>query len=481
MSYSAIVVDDERKIREGISGYINKLNCGFTVERSFEYANDAIDYLKEKDIDLVVTDIKMEDTSGIDLAEFIHKNCSDTKIIFISGYNEFAYAKSAMSNHVSYYLLKPIKNAELRGALKAIKEELDNEANIRSKIKKYDNVLKEIRELFVVDLVFGGLKDASEIERRMKLSEFDSPESMYFIIIRIKWQSESNVHDWPYGNENRANIVFNFFGLNKLCEECIPLSDDLYVILFRDDPGEKQVELFNKWAAETFGCEISVRSEYAAKGLEHLRDYMLSGSKSTSEKNNELFAEQTKMLNSYINFNMNEEACELFDNISETCSDEEIKKIFTTICKNAYRKDKQDENLYIDMLVKRHEPPKQIFRELLKDFGEVSSDDEHLMKQVKEYINTSYMDDISLESTADNVYLNSTYLSRLFKKQTGVNFSDYLFEVRMANAVRLLKKNKYSVKEIAAMVGYGNYKYFAGLFKNYTGYTPKNYCRAVFN
>ena len=107
--------------------------------------------------------------------------------------------------------------------------------------------------------------------------------------------------------------------------------------------------------------------------------------------------------------------------------------------------------------------------------------EDRIIKSSFDYIESNYYKDISLDDVAGYVFLNSVYFSRYFKQHTGENFTDYLVKVRMEKAIALLKQNKYKIYEVGEKVGYKNSKYFQKLFKEYTGYTPKTYCRSILN
>ena len=107
--------------------------------------------------------------------------------------------------------------------------------------------------------------------------------------------------------------------------------------------------------------------------------------------------------------------------------------------------------------------------------------EDRIIKSSFDYIENNYYKDISLDDVAGHVFLSSVYFSRYFKQRTGENFTDYLIKVRMEKAITLLKQNKYKIYEVGEKVGYRNSKYFQKLFKEYTGYTPKTYCRSILN
>lgn len=97
-----------------------------------------------------------------------------------------------------------------------------------------------------------------------------------------------------------------------------------------------------------------------------------------------------------------------------------------------------------------------------------------IIETVKKYINTHYTD-VTLESAAKFVNFSPSYLSVVFKEETGLHFSDYLNSIRMKNAATLLDDIKYKTYEISELVGYSNPKNFTRSFKKYYGVSPREY------
>lgn len=101
---------------------------------------------------------------------------------------------------------------------------------------------------------------------------------------------------------------------------------------------------------------------------------------------------------------------------------------------------------------------------------------DQVIENIKEYIVINYKT-ATLENAARTVYMNPHYISKYFKQKTGKNFSEYLIEVKMQEAAKLLKDLKYKTYEISEMVGYSNSKNFTRAFGKYFGLTPKEYRR----
>lgn len=102
---------------------------------------------------------------------------------------------------------------------------------------------------------------------------------------------------------------------------------------------------------------------------------------------------------------------------------------------------------------------------------------DYALSSIVDFINEHYAEPITLESVAQQYYMNSSYLSRYFKSQTGENFTKYLTRIRMKGAIRLMNTTDLKIHEIALMVGYENMNYFSKLFRHFTGSTPSEFMR----
>ncbi len=139
--YNVIVVDDEMIIRESISSFINNSNTGFNVIEAFRDGSDAIKYLEENDVDLVISDIRMINVSGLDLAQYIYENKPWINVILLSGYAEFEYAKTAIKYNVKEYITKPTNFDDLKNILISMRALIT--ANKKNNINSFlDNIMQ---------------------------------------------------------------------------------------------------------------------------------------------------------------------------------------------------------------------------------------------------------------------------------------------------------------------------------------------------
>lgn len=153
MKYAVLVVDDEKLIAKNIAKSIEQVNDSFQVVSICSDGVDAVEYIKNNDINVVFTDIRMPEMDGLALARFISEKYPYIECIIVSGYDDFEYAKSAITCQVKNYLLKPINKEELRKCLSDIERRfhasfinLDRISSEDRKGKKPDEIVLLVKE-----------------------------------------------------------------------------------------------------------------------------------------------------------------------------------------------------------------------------------------------------------------------------------------------------------------------------------------------
>jgi len=141
--YDLIIIDDENIIRKGLEELIDWKSIGFRIVATFEDGKEAIEFLKNHHVDVVLTDIRMAEVSGLDVAKYVHDHKPGTKTVIISGYKEFEYAKKAIDYGVEYFLLKPTKFNEFYHTFSELKKSLTKKLK-RNKLheEKRKNILR---------------------------------------------------------------------------------------------------------------------------------------------------------------------------------------------------------------------------------------------------------------------------------------------------------------------------------------------------
>lgn len=130
--YQLLIVDDEEKITEGLANLFPWGELGFKVVKACSKGLEALDYIKNNSVDILLCDIEMPDLNGIELCSRIQD--MGTKVIFISSYQKYEYFRSAIFYQVEDYLLKPIKFEELKKSFSKIRKKLDLERGINGEI-----------------------------------------------------------------------------------------------------------------------------------------------------------------------------------------------------------------------------------------------------------------------------------------------------------------------------------------------------------
>lgn len=129
--YKLLIVDDEAEIRDGLFHYFPWKQLGYEIAALLENGRQALEYLEQKPVDVMLCDIKMPFMNGLDLAKELYAKNSAVKILLLSGYREFEYAQEALRYGVKDYLVKPTKYDELIKVFSKLKKELDKEAFAR--------------------------------------------------------------------------------------------------------------------------------------------------------------------------------------------------------------------------------------------------------------------------------------------------------------------------------------------------------------
>lgn len=257
--YKVIVVDDEQVIRKGVSSMIDNEIEGFYCVECFRDGLDVIEYLQDHDADVIVSDIKMINVSGVELAKYIYENKSHIKVVLLSGYSDFEYAKAAVRYRVTDYILKPTDFDELNSVFNGIRKEFSDD-NVMTQRRKFNervqNLYACIRENEsekahgLIDRLF------EEIPRNTGEYIFDLFEMLYERL------------------ENHSKIAlkeFNAKGLledkekSELKETAHSLFDEIFAV-FNGENDEFAVDV-KKYIDEHFCEDISLQSVADAVAL----------------------------------------------------------------------------------------------------------------------------------------------------------------------------------------------------------------------
>ena len=192
--YKLIFADDERIVREGMRKIINWEQCGFTVMGFCENGMEVLELVETDCPDVIITDIKMPVLDGIEMSRRVRQKYKDVKILFVTGFDDFSYAKSAVDLNVSEYILKPVSAADMTKTLQKLKEQLDEERTNRQGMERLRDSLKRelplLRNTFFNWLVSEDVT-REEAECRRDFYQVDELAASRFLALAVSADRES--------------------------------------------------------------------------------------------------------------------------------------------------------------------------------------------------------------------------------------------------------------------------------------------------
>lgn len=520
------LVEDEMVIRRGIKNSIDwekegYIFCGEASDGELAYPM----IIKEKP-DILITDIRMPFMDGLELCKLVKKELPNIKILILSGYDEFDYAKEAIRLGVTEYLLKPISSGKLLEALNGVSESIRREKEDKDLVRKYMEEMRENTEhekqKFFEQMIAGNLSMADALETGKKY-EMNLSAGMYNLLLFRFTLGEENrksgelLGEAEYAIEKlteRLEYVFEFqrgvegwaFLLmadneEQMSERVKELSKDLEEIMKNystiayfggiGQPVARLRELEESFReaeralAARFTMElnriISVEDIRMAQNVDTLDDIEITS-----------FGEIEKtrtMLEKFLNNGAEDEIDEFVDVYINELPEENLKSVLMRqyIIMDAYivmmsfcekiegiegEMQAQSEELKNSMkTIQTLEEIKNYIRMLLKKIigvrdtisGRRYSD---IIEIAKDQIRKTYMsDEISLNTIAAEVGMSPSYFSSIFSKEMGKTFVEYLTEIRMDRAKELLMCSSMKTSEIGYEVGYKDPHYFSYIFK----------------
>lgn len=530
------LVEDEMVIRRGIKNSIDwekegYIFCGEASDGELAYPM----IIKEKP-DILITDIRMPFMDGLELCKLVKKELPNIKILILSGYDEFDYAKEAIRLGVTEYLLKPISSGKLLEALNGVSESIRREKEDKDLVRKYMEEMRENTEhekqKFFEQMIAGNLSMADALETGKKY-EMNLSAGMYNLLLFCFTLGEENrksgelLGEAEYAIEKlteRLEYVFEFqrgvegwaFLLmadneEQMSERVKELSKDLEEIMKNystiayfggiGQPVARLRELEESFReaeralAARFTMElnriISVEDIRMAQNVDTLDDIEITS-----------FGEIEKtrtMLEKFLNNGAEDEIDEFVDVYINELPEENLKSVLMRqyIIMDAYivmmsfcekiegiegEMQAQSEELKNSMKTSQTlEEIKNYIRMLLKKIigvrdtisGRRYSD---IIEIAKDQIRKTYMsDEISLNTIAAEVGMSPSYFSSIFSKEMGKTFVEYLTEIRMDRAKELLMCSSMKTSEIGYEVGYKDPHYFSYIFKKTQNCTPKEF------
>ncbi|MEA4893626.1 MAG: response regulator [Oscillospiraceae bacterium] len=522
------ITEDESIVREGLRDIIPWEKYGFEFVGDAPDGEMALPMIRKLKPNVLITDIKMPFMDGLSLSNIVSRELPDTKIIIISGYSDFEYARQAIELNVDQYLLKPITKAAMIKALELTRQKIEEEQEQKDFLIRYEQESKKYesfsRRAFFETLVEGSLTVQQIYEQADKLNLDLNADGYNFVIFTVQAINETSYSEpaavildellnyflrYPDYILFRCNLLSYALlvkgdadNLEELTQRSIDIiqnrcresetplnwyvavgsptyrlsglprcyADTNHVLAYRHLMPSKHV-----FTAEILKAE---REQGTAKNLDALdivkvdpmviRNFIQTG---TSEETGAFVEEYISNLGGV-------ERSVLFRHyliISARINAELVLQEMGCAKEEYVRRIPQAEiNMPVENL---KDYLMSVFRTAveMRDL-EAQRQNSDIIDSAIKYIDKNYADEnISLNSVAQAINISANYLSALFSQKMGISFVEYLTQKRMLRARQLLRRSGKRSGEIAYEVGYKDPRYFSFVFKKTQGCTPRSY------
>lgn len=495
-----ILADDEPAITKGISVLFDWARLGIEVIGTYENGERALQAILAEAPDIAILDIAMPGKTGLEILQEIKANSMQTSVIFLSGFQEFSFAQSALHHGAKDYLLKPVNKESLLLAVRNCISQTQTGVGLTSESAVEDAFLPKdlVKKLAGMDsqgytlcaLTLLGTESSSEMERQLcQLSVYSEVvQALEGQNLGLAFQRDKMI--WliltdPAGLEAKATL----FGLQQ---RFLPNTQLGFV-------HGKRTESIG--TIQNSALEVEDMLGYFFF-YEHLPSWILHAGEPVfpplynSEKLGEL---RDKIITVLFEQNVDQLQRLLDIFLDAVCSVSEGKSdtavYFLLMCIRAAEERFLELNapLTYSSVVEVMEQTRtmvsygqleDVFRKTMwKYFQEVTDitrdNDKTDINEAKNFIKEHYAENLSLAVVAKHIHMNPFYFSSFFKKQTGENYKDYLNDVRMRHGMELLLMSDKKIYEIAEAVGFKDYRYFTDLFSRRYGKTPMAYRKEV--
>lgn len=526
-----MVVDDEPVIREGIVNAVDWDALGIEVVGTAGNGRDGMARALTGKPDIVITDIRMPIVDGLHFARELKEKLPKVRVVFLTGYSEFEYAREAVRIGAADYLLKPVNTEDLTRLAGRLANEVRQEnATVVNRTQK-TALLKEnlpmMRNRCVKRFFHGELEENSFVDRAGTLGmEFPGPEYQVIILCidyyyQLIASGEREAGLLKYAMSNIAEEILGNCGSVSICDE----GEARLMVILSTAQETKRIARSCKelqfcmrkyygvsvsvGIGKKVGCVSKLKQSYQSAD-EAVEERIRQGSSQIIVKDDDgkMGVSHTRL---FLNPEEEQELADAFKLLDKERVYDALELIFQkyVMQQDVGRRGTEQFCMYLVLTVMRQlehfsVSPETTLGKNYYYYNEISKyetaeDLEMWMKDIysaalaaldqqknhkykgivasgMSYAMDHFTESIQVADVAQAVYVTPNYFSRVFKEETGENFTDWLNKYRIEQAKkRMDTEPETKVYTIAEETGFSDYKYFAFIFKKYTGYTPTSY------
>lgn len=534
MEITVYLADDNQIFRQAMIDTVpwKEMSCRLVGESgNGKTAYEEIDALEP---DVAFLDIRMPGMSGLEIAGKLNEKNRACKVIIVTGYNDFTYAREGIRKGVFDFLLKPVDFDAIRNVVKRAREALVLERKEKNELEtfrkttgQYEEALRdmgmELRRKLLGDGINGSAEAAERLENLLRIGGYSGYEIMIIQLPVLKKEQEENWID-RYIASWRSQLTNVQKGLGLQTVDAWMDEAMVVLVLFREVMITREYNimairlaraLVEKNVAEGH-AEICISISNAYQGMNKLP---VAYKEAVFAYNSRFFIENRNVIHyasiksrSVVNDYSLMKKVEQFHDVLRT-DPQRLPQILQEIFDTILEKDRYDvsyiRNIFMNMGIMMYcviadkgktdiglksmsdimketaqfQNMTEAFKwlnEYVEKVVELSADIEAkgyspATKRLLDYLNSHYAEHITLQDAAEHVNLSVSQVCRILKNETGETFITLMNKIRIQAAIRLLKEGGYKVYEVAELTGFGNYAYFYQQFKKVTGCSPTEF------
>lgn len=496
-----MLVDDEPLILEGLRNIIDWESLGFQVVATARNGLEALEKSrKEVSFDVLITDIKMPEMTGLQLIRRLREEQKNTKVIVLSGFQEFGLVKEGLHLGIENYLLKPIKEEELISSLQHVKEK------IKQAVLEEESVLvlrdHSIWRWIVGKMSYEALRQRMSFYPELKVVP---PLWMGLLKVDVDEQNEEEWQTWRKTFEREGNIVtvitpsgdFLFLWLKESPECWEEEVDKLRRLIDSTEKIEDYVFVHSKKISDLSQIQDLYRELEMASELKMLlpeKDHRLAEQLYSASEG---YEHSKKYSSNYVTHEIMEQLANqdyeaVKASMKQTLSmlEQERPLLMKSVLLEFFFQLKNKFSLHIDYEIYVETLNQILYIEELTDalelvekciemmdmnYSQQHQEYSPIIQTVLNFIHQNLSEEMSLKTLGNSFHINSIYLGQLFQKEVNCSFTKYLNKLRIEKAKKLLLHSHEKAGTIGKKVGYTDSAYFYKQFKKLEGVTPSEW------
>ncbi|SLK02092.1 MULTISPECIES: response regulator [unclassified Paenibacillus] len=524
--YRVLLVDDEEDVREGLVVEVDWEALDLRIVGLAENGREALEMAERVEPDIVVTDISMPFMDGLELARRLRERNPLVKVVILTGYDEFDYARQAVSLSVDEYLLKPFSAGHLTELLTRLRAQMAAEVAEREDVQQLRDHYYTSLPLLQADLMATLLhrqKSPEYIHGKAKQCGLDLHGERYgvsVLTLHMDGDQSADAELKQFAALNIAAEVWTEHGAGHafMHQETIVL---LYVDRWGGEDGEKRQQQALENVMRSINHYLRIPATVGSgsivntlAGVKHAYEdallaldyrlvpgtdpliYIADVERQTAGKLrfDELKQQTlTRCLKAGTQAELEDALEIIFREITVEHGRSDIQlyliEVLTNVWKAAQASGEAMEDifgagfqLYADLfrLPGLSEAQGKVSEVCLLVQHRIASGRQHVYKDIVEqalsFTKEHYADpDLSIQKVCGHLHISSGYFCGIFKKEVQLTFLQYLMQIRMEAAKELLRSTEMKSFEIAGQVGFAEPNYFSFCFKKHIGVSPKEY------